>query len=176
MNGTDVFEIPAGATNKFFYFGDIIANIAQSPYSVIDRNGNQVFDTPPDVDVRGGDIRYAVSVDGKKVGDVDALAPGRFFRLAALVKPTGFTLGLESTGNGFFGTTTYTFPAKTAQTDYSRNSYVVSTVDKLRNHTLQWDSVTYWHYYPVNTLSSDDMPISKAADATTPVAVTMTPP
>lgn len=176
MNATDVFEIPAGSTGQFFYFEDIIANVAQAPYSIVDANGNQVYDSPPDVDVRGSNIAYSVSVDGKKVGDVGALPPGRFFRLAALVKPEGFSLALTASGSGFSGTTTYSLPAKSAQTDYAQNAFVVSTVDRLRNHTLQFDSVTYWRYYPVTSASSDTMPASRAADATTPVSVVMTPP
>lgn len=175
MNATDVFEIPAGATNKFFYFGEIIKNIRQAPYSIVDRNGNGDYDPPPDVEVRGGDIRYAIAIDGEKVGDVDALPAGRFFRLAVLAKPTGFNMDLTATGQDFFLTERHSFPAKQAQVDYSRNAYIVSPVDKLRNQTLQYDSVTFWKYYPVSTLGTDDMPASMHAEAATPVEVTPTP-
>ena len=176
MNGTDVFEIPTGSGGQFFYYQDIIANVARAPYSIVDINGDQVYASPPDVDVRGGDIRYDISVDGKKVGEVAALPPGRFLRIAALVKPGGFNLRLNATGGGFGGTSTYSFAAKLAQIDTTANAYVVSVVNKLRSQTLHFDSVTYWHYYPTSSAKIETMLPSRDANASTPVAVTMTPP
>ncbi|APV48357.1 hypothetical protein BWI17_00840 [Betaproteobacteria bacterium GR16-43] len=173
MNGTDVFEIPSGGQGTFFYYGDIVANVAQAPYSIVDTNGDQNYSRPPDVDVFGGNIHYLVSVDGVSVGEVPALPEGRFFRIALLVKTTGFQLTLNANGNGFFGPTTYSMPAKTAQVDYAANSYVVSTVRKLRKQAYHNDSVTFWHFYPTSSAAVKDMIESKATEATELIEVTI---
>ena len=172
MNGTDVFELNG---NAFYYYTDIIANITQAPYSIIDLDHSGTFNPPRDVDVRGGDISYEIKVNGDVVGNVPALGEGRFARIAALVNPGGFEVTLTAVGNGFNDIDVYEFPAKTAQYDPDRNLYIVSTVDLLRNQTLQYDSVTYYHFFPTTGAPLDDMPISRAANATTPVPVQMTP-
>jgi hypothetical protein len=66
--------------------------------------------------------------------------------------------------------------AKTAQIRYSSDTsavaeYVISPVTRLRNHTLQWDSVTFVHFYPVLPVSALTMPPSNAAEAEVPVPV-----
>ncbi len=172
MNATDVFELSGTA---FYYWQDIIANVAQSPYSVVDIDRNGQYNSPPDVDVRGGDIAYEIKVNGKTVGTVPLLPQGRFARIATLVSPFGFELVLRATGNGFNSVDFYAFPAKTQQFDPDRNSYIVSAVDLLRNQTLQWDSVSYFHFYPTTGTPLDFMPISKVTDATVLIPVQMAP-
>jgi hypothetical protein len=172
MNATDVFELSGTA---FYYYKDIIANITLAPYSIVDLNKDGKYTVPPDVDVRGGDVKYEIKVNGTSVGTVPALGEGRFARIAALVSPLGFQLTLISFGNGFNSIDSYRMPAKTAQYDPDLNAYIVSSVALLRNHTLQYDSVTYWHYYPNTGTPLKSMPISKAIDAITPVPVQMTP-
>jgi hypothetical protein len=172
MNATDVFELNAAA---FYYYTDIIANITQSPYSIIDLDHSGTFNPPRDVDVRGGDISYQIKVNGDTVGSVPTLSEGRFARIAALVNPGGFEVTLIAVGNGFNDIDNYEFHAKTAQYDPDRNLYIISTVDLLRDQTLQFDSVSYYHFYPTTGAPLDDMPISRAANALTPVPVQMTP-
>ena len=177
MNATDVFELNQTGLNggAFYYYTDIINNITQAPYSIVDLDRNGRYNTPPDVDVRGGDISYEIRVNGQTVGNVPVLPQGRFARIAALVSPFGFVVTLVAIGNGFGNIDSYQFPAKTAQYDPDRNSYFVSAVGLLRDQTLQWDSVSYFHFYFMTGTSLDFMPISKAADATTPIAVQMVP-
>ena len=109
------------------------------------------------------------------MGDVPVLSEGRFACIAALVSPFGLQLTLIARGNGFNGISSYEFGAKTLQLDPDRNVVVVSTVAKLRNHTLQFDSVSYYHFFPTTGAPLSRMPESKAADAVTPVAVQMLP-
>jgi len=170
MNGTDMFELNA---NGFYYYNDIINNITQQPYSIVDIDGNGKYNSPPDVDVRGGSISYEIKINGDAVGQV-TLGEGRFARVAALVNPVGFELTLIASGNGFNDITAYNMPAKMSQVDYDRNAFLVTPVGLLRKQTYQWDSVTYFHYWPTTGTPLKDMKESKAADATTPVAVTMT--
>jgi hypothetical protein len=168
MNGTDTFELQ----NNFYYYTDIISKISQAPYSAADRDGNGVYNSPPDVNVLGGDIAYAIYLSGGKVADIGALPEGRFARLALLVDQGSFGVDLVATGAGFSGTSHYDFPSKVSQVDFEQGgTFIVSPVGKLRKQTNQWDSVTYYRYYPTATASLDTMPASKAADATTPVAV-----
>ncbi|MGZ7031108.1 MAG: hypothetical protein ACXVIJ_03985 [Thermoanaerobaculia bacterium] len=171
MNATDVFELSA---NGFYYYNDIIQGIANSPFSVIDADHNQSYNSPPDVNVVGGPIAFAISIDGKKVGDV-TLPEGRFARLAALVSPFGFEVVLTAIGNGFFTTDGYDFGAKKLQYDPQQNAVIVSPVSKLRKQSLQFDSVSYYHFYPTTGTPLDKMQESKAANATQLVTVTMTP-
>ena len=173
MNGTDVFELNG---NAFYYYNDIINNIAQPPYSIIDFNHNGKYDQGVDLDVRGGNIQYDIKVNGTLVGSIPALGEGRFARIAALVSPFGLEVTLTAVGNGFNDIHSYQFPAKIAQYEPDTNTYRVGTVDLLRNQTLQFDSVTYYHYFPTTGAPLDDMPISKAASALSPVSIDMTPP
>ena len=69
----------------------------------------------------------------------------------------------------------YNMQPKIAQVDYARNVYFVDSVDLLRSQTLQWDSVSYYHYFPTTGASLDLMPISKDPNALTPVSIQMTP-
>jgi hypothetical protein len=172
MNATDVFELSG---TLFDYWREIIkpANIANPPYSVIDIDGNHVYNSPPDVNVAGGDINYEIFVNGKKAGDVAALPEGRFARIAALVSPNGFTLTLIARGNGFNDITSYGFGAKTLQYDPNQNAIIVSVVDPLRNDALQFDSVSFYHFFPSTGTSLDDMPKSLATDAHVLVPVTI---
>lgn len=123
----------------------------------------------------GGNINYEIRVNGKKVGDVPALPEGRFARIATLVSPTGFQVTLRAIGNGFNTLDTYQFSSKIGQYDPDRDVFAVSTVSKLRNHTLQFSGVTYYHFFPTTGASLDVMPPSKATNAVTPLAVQMTP-
>src|SRR5439155_5870271 len=100
-------------------------------------------------------ISYEIKVNGDLVGNVPTLGEGRFARIAALVNPAGFEVTLTARGNGFNTIDAYEFPSKTAQYDPDRNAYIVSTVDLLRDQTLQYDSVTYYHYYPTFGASLD---------------------
>lgn len=172
MNATDVFELSG---TLFDYWREIIkpTKIANPPYSVIDIDGNHVYNSPPDVNVVGGDISYEIYVNGKKAGDVPALPEGRFARIAALVNPGGFQLTLIARGNGFNQISSYAFGARNLQYDPNQNAFIVSVVDKLRNHTLQFDSVTFYHYYPNTAASIDNMPRSLSTDAEVMVPVQM---
>jgi len=172
MNATDVFEL-SGAV--FDYWKEIIkpTNIVNAPYSVVDIDGNHEYNSPPDVNVFGGNIAYEIYVNGKRAGDVPVLPEGRFARLAVLVSPFGFELTLIARGNGFNNIDAYEFGAKNMQYDPVRNSFIVSVVDPLRNDTLQFDSVSYYHYYPTTGTDLDDMPESLADEATVLVPVQM---
>ncbi len=170
MNATDVFELNGSA---FYDYDDIINNITQSPYSIVDLNHDGKYLAPPDVDVRGGDIRYEVSLNGQKVADIPALPEGRFARLAALVSPFGFQLTLTAFGNGFGSIDSYEFGAKTFQYAPEFNALLISPVDKLRNQTLQFDSVSYYHYYPTTGTPLSKMPPSGATDATVLIPLQM---
>jgi hypothetical protein len=170
-NGTDVFELPGG----YFPYTDIIANIAQPKYSIVDRNGNGVYDSPPDIDVRGADIRYEIRVGDTTLATIPALPEGRFARLAVLADPVVLSYDIVSRGAGFNLTSRYTAAAKVNQLDPVAGSYFVGTVHDLRG-TRQWSSVTYTHYYPTPVLDVDAMPPSRAADALAPFAMESTAP
>jgi hypothetical protein len=170
-NGTDVFEIPGG----FFAHTDIIAGIAQAPYSIVDRNGNRVYDSPPDVDVRGADIRYEYRFGGTTLATIPALPEGRFARLAVLADPGTLPYDIVSRGAGFNQTSSYTTGTKVNQLDPSTGQLSVGTVHKLRG-TRQWASVTYYRYFPTPALDLDVMPPSRVADALTPVSADVTAP
>ncbi len=172
LNATDVFELNA---NGFYYYTDIIQNIASAPYSIIDLNGNHVYD-PQDVQVTGGPINYQFIINNTKVGDVN-VPEGRFARMAMLVDPGGYHAEIIASGAGSFDDTLYLLPANRAQYDPDRNAYTVSPFGRLRaDQSNHYDSVTYWHYYPTTGTPLNKMPLSKAADATTPVAVAITQP
>jgi hypothetical protein len=172
LNATDVFELSG---NGFFYYTDIIANIANPPYSIVDLNGNQVYDAG-DVPVTGGPINYQFIINRKKVGDV-TVPEGRFARIAMLVDRGGYLAEIIAIGAGSFADQLYGFPANNAQYDPNQNAYIVSPFGKLRaDQSNHFDSVTYWHFYPNTGTPLNRMPISKAADATTPIATAITPP
>ncbi len=172
MNATDVFEL---GSNGFFYYKDIINLIANPPYSTVDIDGNKMYNSPPDVNVVGGPINFQININGKKVGDV-TLPEGRFARVAALVSPFGFEVLLTAIGNGIFANDAFQFGAKRFQYDPDSNLVIVSPVAKLRNQALQFDSVSYFHFYPTAVTPLDKMPVSKETNATTLIPVSITPP
>ena len=172
MNATDVFELSG---TDFFYYTDIIANIANPPYSIVDIDGNDAYNSPPDVNVVGGNVNYEIRVNGQKVADVPALPEGRFARMAVLVDTSGFQVTLRAIGNGFNTLDTYQFSSKIGQYDPDRDVFAVSTVGRLRNHTLQFSGVTYYHFFPTTGAPLRLKPPSRANDATAPFAVQMTP-
>ena len=172
MNATDVFYLQ----DTFYYYDDIIDNITQSPYSIIDRDRNGTFKVPPDVDVRGGAIDYEIFLDGGRIATIGSLPEGRFARVALLVNPPTFNVQLASNGARFISQLdSYQLPTKTAQRRYSSDTsavvYVVSPVGRLRNHTLQWDHVTYVSGYPDVVTDIETMPPSNAAEAEVPVPI-----
>ena len=171
MNGTDVFELSA---NGFYYWGDIIAGIANPPFDVCDADGNDAYNTPPDVFVFGGDIDYTISVDAKEIGRV-TVPEGRFARFAALVSPFGATLTVRAFGNGFNSINSYDLGSKVLQYDPARNTIVVAPVNTLRSQSRHFNSVTYWHYWPTTGTPLRNMPVSRAADPVIPVQMQMTP-
>jgi hypothetical protein len=174
FNATDVFEIPTASGNRFFYYPDIIANIANAPYSVIDLNGDQVFSVPPDVDVRGGNILFDIYLNGGRIATVPVLPEGRFSRFALLVDPGPVGFHVRASGNGFNQFNSYSFPSRMLQLDHDTQVFMVGPVDKQRE-TYQWDRVLYHHYYPTSSAGVDLIPVSKAAGAGTPVAADMVP-
>ena len=165
MNATDVFET-AGA---FHYYTDILAN--PSAYPSLDLNGDGILDVP----VVGGNMNFEVFLNSQKVADIGTLPEGRFSRIAALVSPFGFQATLIARGNGFNSIASYPMPSKIFQYDAAANTLFISGVAKLRNHTLQWDSVSHYHYYPSTGTPLRSMPLSRANDATVAVTVQMTP-
>ena len=179
-NASDVFELGGSG---FFYYQDIINGIANPPYSIIDADGNHAYNSPPDVNVVGGTIKYTLNVEGQDVAT--AFVPqGRFARVAMLVRPIGFNSHITAQGqNGFFffRSDDFTFangnafPAKIAQVDYSRNLFIVAPVAKLRQTAFQYDCLTNWEFYPSSAFSIDGMLASQADSATVPVASTVTP-
>jgi len=173
LNATDVFELGSAG---FFYYQDIIQNIASPPYSIIDRNNNQVYDPPFDIPVTGGDINYQFFINDKKVGDV-AVPQGRFARIAMLVPGDQIYFAeIVAIGVGSFSDQVYGFPPNYNQVDLESGNYFVTAFDKLRaDQTNHLDSVTYWHFYPTTVTPLDRMPISKDPDATTAIATTITP-
>jgi hypothetical protein len=170
-NGTDVFEIPGG----FFPYTEIIAGVAQAPYSIVDRNANGVYDTPPDVDVAGGNIRYELRFGGTTLATIPALPEGRFSRLAVLANPGPISYQIASLGAGFNQVSSYTSTAKVNQLDAESGTYYVGTVHEVRG-TRQWASVTYYRYYPTAQLELSAMPPSTVAGAADAVGMTITPP
>jgi hypothetical protein len=178
MNGTDVFAIPDGSsTGRFSYYTDIIANIAQSPYSIIDANRNRRYDSPPDVYVNGGNMHIELFLDGGEFADVQTLPEGRFARTALLLPPGPFNLHLRSHGGGFDGMfASFRYPAKVNQYDWVADTYWVSTVHNLREaQTKQWVSVTYNRYHGSANPPLRMMPRSRDTAATQPVGLRMFP-
>ena len=169
VNATDAFEL----NQTFYYYKDIIANITQPPYSIIDIDRNGQFNTPPDVNVRGGDINYEMKINGQKVGTA-TVGEGRFARVAALVSPLGLEVVLTTSGNIFNGVSTYNMPARVAQIDYDKNAFLVTPVSLQRSQSYQNDSVTFYQYWPVTSNSIKNMPPSQADEATKPLAVNIT--
>ncbi|HEY8212440.1 MAG TPA: hypothetical protein VIG99_33385 [Myxococcaceae bacterium] len=174
LNATDTFELPAGNGGKFFYWKDIVDNIADPPYSIVDFNGDHAYSVPPDLDVRGGNIAYEIKVDGKKIGSV-TVGEGRFARVVVLVKPTTFNLELAANGSWFSGSSSYVMPSKLGQVDPLGTTYYVLSVGKRRNQVLHFDSVTYYHYWLVDNAPLSSMPPSKDPDAAKLVQVQMEP-
>ena len=172
MNATDVFELNGEA---FYDYDEIIANIGVFPYSIIDKNNppDGVFTVPPDVDVRGGNILYEISVNGMRVGEIPALPEGRFSRIALLVSPFGAQVTLRALGNGFNLLNSYNFPAKLLQYHPELGGTVISPVDALRNQFFQFASVSYYHFYPTTGTPLELMPESNAPNAEVLVPVTM---
>jgi hypothetical protein len=125
--------------------------------------------------VRGGAIDYEVYLDGGRIATIGSLPEGRFARVALLVNPPTFNVRLASNGARFSQLDSYQLPTKTAQRRYSSDTsavvYVVSPVGRVRNHTLQWDHVTYVRFYPVLPVSALTMPPSNAAEAEVPVPI-----
>jgi len=170
LNGTDMFEVPTSPVGTFVYWQDILSKIDQYPYTTVDEN----HDLVPDVNVAGGSIAYTISVENKQIAQV-ALPEGRFSRLAVLVQPTTFKLTLAATGNGFFGSSDWTMPAKIGQLDPTDGVYYVSVVEKRRKQALHYVNITYYHYYKTANAPLSSMNVSKDPDATTLVGVYMMP-
>jgi hypothetical protein len=172
-NATDVFELGA---NGFFYYPDIIQNIANLPYSIVDIDDNDAYNSPPDVRVTGGPINYQFIINNKKVGDA-TVPEGRFARIAMLVSTGGFSAEVIAIGVGSFSDDLYAFPSNNAQYDPDSGFYIVTPFDKLRNNQANhFDSVTYWHFFPTTVTPLDQMPVSRASDPTTLVPILITPP
>jgi hypothetical protein len=171
MNATDVFELNG---NAFYYPDDIINGIANPPFSIVDINGDQVYSVPPDVDVRGGDMRFDLYLNFELVGSIPTLPQGRFSRLAAIFDPnSAYVLTTAASGGGFFEADNWAFLPKVNQIDVDGGFYSVDVVDYLRSQTLQFDSVGYYRYYPFPGADIDLMPPSKADNATAPVGIDM---
>jgi hypothetical protein len=170
-NGTDVFELPAG----FFPHTEITANLTRPEFTIVDRNGNGVYDPPTDVDVRGGNIAYQWRFNGVQVASIPALPEGRFARLAVLANVAPIAHTITATGAGFFGqTSAYSTSAKVNQLDPDSGIFQVGTVHDLRG-TRQWASVTYYRYYPTPVLDLDRMP-PVSGDGLSPLQIEISPP
>ncbi len=176
MNNTDVFflrDIP-------YYYQDIISGIAQPLFSVIDRDGNDAYNAPPDVNVQGDDINFEVFLGGGKIADINPVPQGRYARLALLVNPGTFTMNLFARGVGnneiFNFLSSFPFESKISQVDsQNAGTFVVSPIVKARNQTLLSDGAEYWRSYLTTIVVFDTVP-SKVPNATTPVPVQLVAP
>ena len=170
-NGTDVFELPGG----FYPYVEIMADVTRPEFTIVDRNANGVYDSPPDVDVRGGDIAYQWRFNGVPVAAIPALPEGRFARLAVIANAGPIPHSITASGAGFFSqVSSYVSSGKVNQLDPESGAYMVGVVHDLRG-TRQWASVTYYRYHPTPVLDLDAMPPSQAADALTPFALQTLP-
>ena len=172
MNATDVFSLQ----DTYYYYQDIINKITQPPYRIIDIDNNGTYNAPPDVNVTGGDINFEVFLSGGKIADVNPVPQGRFARLALLVNRGALNFSLFSRGAEFNELDSYQLPAKTSQFDFVSGYFVVSTVGKVRNQTMQWISVVHYRFYPTTGAVFSTIPISKAVNAITPVPVQLVAP
>ena len=173
VNATDNFEINTTGIGQFHYWQDIIAGICCPPFDVIDLNNDDKYDSR-DLPVEGGNISYAISLNGKPVGNV-TVPEGRFARFAALLPLAGATLTVTTSGNGFGSTTSYNLSGKTMQYEPVSNLFLVSPVNTLRGQAKHFNSVTYWHYWPFTGTPARLMLPSRAATPTVPIAVQMAP-
>jgi hypothetical protein len=165
MNATDVF----GLQGVFHYGQDIMDNIAVDPYSAADADHNGIYETPPDLDVRGQDLFFEISLDGAKVGDTATVPQGRFARIAALVDPAaGTQLQLWVVGRMMISAQ---LQARLFQL-YPDVGWRITAAEPLRNHTMQFNSATFFRYD--STIPNiDSMPRSKVVDAEVLVPVYM---
>jgi hypothetical protein len=173
MNGTDTFALNPGG---FQYYTDIIAGIADPPFSIVDIDGNDAYNSPPDVNVRGCEASQEILINNKKVADT-TLPEGRFSRIALLVGASSFRADVVTRCSGLTTVNAFIFGSKTFQYDPVRDLIIVSVVGKLRSQALHFDSVTYFHFYPTIDPNLDlrTMPPSRDGSATTLIPVTLTP-
>lgn len=166
MNATDVF----GLQGTFYYGQEIMDNIGMEPYSAADANHDGIYATPPDLDVRGQDLFFEISLDGEKVGDTATVPQGRFARIAALVDPqAGALLQLWVVGRMMMSAQ---LQARLFQL-YEDVGWRITVAEPLRNHTIQFNSATFFRYD--STIPDiDSMPKSKVVDAEVLVPVYLT--
>ncbi len=166
MNATDVFFL----YDTFYYYQDIIDNITQPPYDSIDSDRNGAYNSPPDADVEGRSMDHEIYLDGGKIAAIDALPEGRFARLALLVNPGTFNLHHFSSDGVYSRLSSYQMSARAMQVEYEGGAvFIVPIVTRLRNHTLQWLSITSFRGYPTIDARIEMMPPSNAAEAEVPV-------
>ncbi len=172
MNNTDLFVLE----DTYYYYQDIIDNITQFPFNIIDIDNNGKYNLPADIKVEGGDINFEVFLSGGKVADINPIPQGRFARLALLVNPSTFTLRLYARGAGFNQPDSYQVLPKISQVDSLTGKFVPSTVIKARSQAMLWFGLVYNRFYPTNRNQYLTMPVSKAVDAITPVPVQLVAP
>jgi hypothetical protein len=164
MNATDVF----GLSGAFYYWQDIIANIAVPPYSAADVDGNQQYG-PPDPPVEGRDMIFEISVNEQTVGTTAVVPQGRFARIAAIVDPqAAVRLRLGTPGQ----TISLVFSPRYFQ-HYGDQGWRITLAEPLRDQTIQYASATLFLYYPTLPTSIDSMPPSRDPAAAIPVPVQM---
>ncbi|HYH96399.1 hypothetical protein [Hyalangium sp.] len=177
FNGTDVFVIPDSFNRGTpFYYTEIIDNITRRPYSVVDRDQDGRYLSPPDVRVEGSSLHLEVHLDGGKIADIPALPEGRFARIALLA---GSAFNLRVRLHWYNGVYDYHYPqavAKLGRVDWERNTYHVSALWRDRNWKLQVHAPLYYSYYltPVYDPEMFLLLPSRATEATQPIQVQMT--
>jgi hypothetical protein len=164
-NGTDTFQLEGA----FYYWRDIVANIAVAPYKRIDIDENGAYTVPPDWNVTGGDMSFEIIINGMKVADAPAVPEGRFTRLALLVDQSGFEESIVGRGTTFVRGGTSHFPAKIFQ---GSTFYPVRPV---RSQFQQNNASTFYAYLPVATADIETMPKSLMPDAGVAFPMQMAP-
>jgi hypothetical protein len=164
-NATDIFEL----SGQFYYWQDIVTNIAQLPFSNIDSDHNHVYNVPPDIRVEGATTSYQVYLDGEKVADAANVPQGRFTRLAALLSPDGYELKYVATSNFFNITRIYNPGSRLFEVYQQGDGFYWFRSPATKHRTFpQMQIYTMYSFAPSASATLDQMLDSRADSAGTP--------
>lgn len=171
LNATDVFEL----SGTYYYWPQIVENIAVPPYSTADVDDNKIYNSPPDVRVTGGSLSFDVwAKNGTKIALSNPPVPeGRFMRIAALVDPNRpFELHEQVIDGPITASGTASFSPRIYQMIDDQFSRITPVAK--RRGLFQFNTTTWHRYHPVHTADVALMPPSQQTDAGTPVPALIT--
>lgn len=176
FNATDLFAIPNGTpSGGLYYYRDIIDGIAEWPFSIVDLDEDDRYESPPDVYILGGDLSFDVSFGGEMVANILRAPEGRFARIAVLAPPT-FNLHLRAYTD--YGETFHTalWQARENQINWELRAREITSLFVARNGLRQCGgAVIYFGRYRTGWPDITNILPSLAPGATEPFPARIPP-